>query len=126
MSKDRKKCPNCDGVLTDITPLKKKDERISVWACQACGNSFKADGGAFVKDAAALRDVFKGATGAKRTVVEAMKGENMTPATKNLLTALVLEYGLQMWMDGVKQGILLGTIREEAKKNDKGDIPISG
>lgn len=103
-------CPKCKGAAADITPLKKKDERISIYACQVCGFAFTADGKAFVKDGEALRDIFKGATAGNQALVDMLAGtgEQINPATKTLLTARMLEYGLTMWFDGVKQGLLLG------------------
>jgi predicted RNA-binding Zn-ribbon protein involved in translation (DUF1610 family) len=108
-------CPKCKGSAGLIVPLKKVDKRMAVYGCSACGFSFKADGGAFVKDAEQLRDVFRGATLADQTLTEALGGEKLNPATRAVLTAQLLEYGMQMYFDGLKQGLLLGTIRTEGK-----------
>lgn len=110
---DRADCVKCGALATNITPTKSHDSSMAVFGCSACGYAFKADGGAFVPDATKLRDVFRGGTMAQKTVVEVMAGETMNAATKALFTAKLLEYGLQMWYDGVKQGILLGAIQDE-------------
>jgi Zn ribbon nucleic-acid-binding protein len=110
-------CPKCKGVAVDITPLKKKDERVAVYGCQHCGYAFTSDGKAFVQDGEALQDIFRGATEGNKALVDMLlgTGEEVNPATKALLSARMLEYGLTMWFDGVKQGILLGTIQTQHK-----------
>lgn len=111
-------CPKCKGAAVDITPLKKKDERIAVYGCQACGFAFTADGKAFVKDGEALQDVFRGATQGNQALVDMLigTGEHINPTTRALLAARMLEYGVTMWMDGLKQGILLGVIQNDYVK----------
>lgn len=103
-------CPKCKGAAVDITPLKKKDTRVAVYACQNCGYAFTADGKAFVKDGEALSDIFRGATQGNQALIDMLAGtgEQMNQATRALLSARMLEYGVTMWMDGVKQGILIG------------------
>ncbi len=113
-----KDCPQCGGVATDITPLKTKDARIAVFGCRACGYAFKENGGAFVENPEQLRDVFRGATLGKQTLLETMAGEKLNPATQAVLAARLMEYGLQMWMDGLKQGVLLGAIKQDKEKQD--------
>jgi len=114
-------CPKCKGVAVDITPLKKKDERIAVYGCQHCGYAFTSDGKAFVKDGEALQDVFRGATEGNKALIDMLMGtgEEVNPATRALLSARMLEYGLTMWYDGLKQGILLGTIQSQGGVNGK-------
>ncbi|NDC22623.1 MAG: hypothetical protein EBZ49_00610 [Proteobacteria bacterium] len=116
---DRADCPQCKSVAINITPLKNHDRSIAVYACQACGFAFKSDGGAFVSDSEKLKDVFRGATLGQKTLVESLGGENLNAATKALLTARLLEYGTQMWFDGLKQGLLLGAIKSE---KDNGEV----
>lgn len=113
-------CPKCKGAAADITPLKKKDERIAIYGCTVCGYAFTSDGKAFVKDGEALRDVFRGATQGNDALVDMLAGtgEVVNGPTRALLAARMLEYGLQMWMDGVKQGILLGVMQDKARERD--------
>jgi predicted RNA-binding Zn-ribbon protein involved in translation (DUF1610 family) len=111
-----KDCPRCGGAAGLIVPLKKVDKRMAVYGCQACGHAFSTDGGAFVKDAGELRDVFRGASLANRTLTEALGGEKLNPATRAVLTAQLLEYGMQMYFDGLKQGLILGTIQAEKER----------
>lgn len=114
-------CPKCKGVSVLIVPLKKVDKRMAAYGCPACGHAFSLDGGDFLKDAGELRDVFRGATLANRTLVEALAGEKLNPATRAVLTAQLLEYGIQMYFDGLKQGLLLGTVQAEKEaKSDTG------
>lgn len=111
-------CPKCKGVAVLIVPLKKVDKRMAAYGCPACGNAFTLDGGAFVKDAGELKDVFRGATLANRTLVESLGGEKLNPATRAVLVAQLMEYGVQMYFDGLKQGLLLGTIQAEKEAKD--------
>lgn len=113
---EKRDCPKCNGVSVNITPLKNHDESVAIFGCQACGYAFKADGKAFVENAQQLRDVFRGATMANQTLVEAFEGDKMNPAARAMLTARLLEYGTQMWFDGLKQGILLGVTQAEKRK----------
>lgn len=108
-------CPRCKSIANMIVPLKKVDRRMAVYACTApgCGYTFNADGGAFIKDANHLRDVFRGATLTNRTLTESLGGEKLNPATRAVLTAQLLEYGMQMYFDGLKQGLILGCIQSE-------------
>lgn len=103
-------CPRCKGAAVLLTPLKSVDKRAAVYGCNACGFSFRADGGAFLEDASQLRDVFRGATMANKTLLELLKGERLNAATRAMMSAQLLEYGVQMWFDGLKQGLLLGAI----------------
>lgn len=112
-----KECPKCQGTASLIVPLKQVEKRMAVYGCMACGHAFNGSGGAYLKDAGELRDVFRGATLANRTLTEAMGGEKLNPATRAVLTAQLLEYGVQMYFDGLKQGLLLGTIKSE-KENE--------
>jgi len=112
MSNAQMKCPKCKAVAFDVTPLKIKDQRIAVYGCSACGFTFRADGGAFIEDADQLKEHFRGATLAKGALVDLMKGETLNPATTALFQAKIMEYGLQMYFDGLKQGLLLGVIRD--------------
>lgn len=110
-----KDCPQCGGAANDITPLKVKDERVAVYGCPTCGYAFKADGGAYVENPEQLRDVFRGATLGKQTLIEVIAGENLNASTKAVFAARLMEYGLQMWMDGLKQGLLLGAVKGDKK-----------
>ena len=113
---ERVNCPKCEAVATNMTPLKNLDRSMAIYGCSACGYAFKADGGEFVENANQLRDVFRGATEGQKTLLESLNGEKLNPATRNLLTARLIEYGLTMWNDGLKQGILLGTIQSEKEE----------
>lgn len=108
-----KACPKCNGMAADITPLKHKDERISVYACENCGYAFRADGKAFVKDTEALGDMF--ASQGNQALVDMLlgTGEKLNKATFALLSARMVEYGLTMWMDGYKAGLLTKVKQEE-------------
>lgn len=107
-----KKCPKCGGSAGLLVPLKAANEEIAVYGCTACGHTFNHEGKAFIDGPSHLRDVFRGATMGQETMAHMLKGEKFNPATKALLQAQVIEYGLQMWFDGLKQGLLLGAIRE--------------
>lgn len=121
-------CPKCKGASADVTPLKKKDERIAIYACSVCGFAFTADGRAFVKDGEKLQDVFRGATQGNQALVDMLvgTGEDINPATRALLSARMLEYGLTMWMDGVKQGILLGVMQDDYKRRTSAPTQVGG
>jgi len=108
-----KDCPKCEGAASLLSPLKLTDESMAVYGCMACGHTFRSDGGAYLDNAAELRDYFRGATLGQKTLIESLGGEKLNPASKAVLTAMILEYGTQMWFDGLKQGLLLGTVQAE-------------
>jgi hypothetical protein len=101
-------CPRCQGTAPLLEPMRILDKRVAVYGCKACGFAFKADGGAYVADTKELRDYFRGGTLANQTLMEALAGEKLNPATKILLQARLVEYGTQMWFDGLKQGLMMG------------------
>jgi transcription elongation factor Elf1 len=104
-------CPKCGSVATNITPVKGPSP-VQVFGCSVCGYAFDGSGAPIVNNAKQLADVFKAATEGQKTLQEVFGGKDMDPATKAILTTKLLEYGVQMWFDGVKQGLLLGTIQE--------------
>lgn len=106
-------CPKCKGLASLIVPLKKVDQALAVYGCSACGFVFESSGKAFLRDVDGLRDVFRGATLAHQTLTDAFGGSGMNAATRAVLTAQLLEYGMTMYFDGLKQGLLLGTIEVE-------------
>jgi len=121
-------CPACGAVATDITPLKNTNRSIAVFACSGCGKAFKENGGLFVETKEQLRDVFRGATLGNEKLAELMRGETMTPETKAVLIAKLLEYGLQMWFDGLRQGLLMNAVQErkQEEQNGKGGSQQTG
>lgn len=120
MSNDQvltKECPKCNQGATSLSPLKKSNERAVVFLCQnkRCSYTWTVDGGAFVKDTDQLKAVFSAATEARNTLEAVLFGEKLNPATRALMLAKLTEYGLMMWMDGLKQGLVVGAARDEAR-----------
>jgi hypothetical protein len=111
----RKICPKCEGVASLLSPVKHVEISAAVYACAACAHVFRADGAEYLEDTKALRDHFRGASLANKTLIASLGGEKVNAATKAVLTAQLLEYGTQMWFDGLKQGLLLGAIQAEKK-----------
>jgi len=89
------------------------NSRNATYACKACGLASTIDGGAFVKDAKELKDYFRGGTLGHKTLTEALAGEKLNPATKILLQAKIVEYGVQMWFDGLRQGLVMGAVSSQ-------------
>lgn len=112
-------CPKCQGMATNITPVK-GEQAIKVFGCPTCGHTFNADGTPVVTNAKQLADVFRVATEGQKTLLETFGATQMDPATRAVVTTKLLEYGVQMWFDGLKQGILLTTISEVNNVNGKG------
>lgn len=112
-----KDCPKCKGAARSVVPAQFERKSFTIYGCLACGHAFKEDGTAYVDNMADLRDYFRGATLGHRTLNEGLKDVTLSPASKILLQAQVLEYGTNMWFDGLKQGLLLGAI--QASHEDK-------
>lgn len=121
-------CPKCQGTAVNITPLKTHNSKVAVFACQACGYSSRMDGGAYITDPTELKEHFLGLIGAKSTITDLIAGEGLPKATRNLLIARITEYGLQMWNDGLKQGLLIDVIKEnyDGKVRSKEGDPARG
>ncbi|MCJ7520848.1 MAG: hypothetical protein MUP21_01275 [Dehalococcoidia bacterium] len=111
----RKACPKCSAVASLLSPTKHVEVTAAVYSCSACAFVFRADGAAYLENTNALRDYFRGASLGNKTLMESLGGEKVNAATKAVLTAQLLEYGTQMWFDGLKQGLLLGAIQAEKK-----------
>ena len=118
-------CPKCGSVATDITPSKSATS-IKAYGCAACGYAFTGDGRPVVQNNQQLADVFRAATEGQKTLLDVFSADKLDPATRAVLTTKLLEYGVQMWFDGLKQGILLGTVQEMKKdgeaRGSAGDI----
>ena len=116
MANPSAECPQCKGTATLVVPVAKVNRQSAVYGCRACGYTFHADGRVFVDTSQGLHDVFRAATLGKQTLMETMKGEKLNGPTKALFLAQIMEYGVQLYFDGLKQGLLLGAVREERMK----------
>jgi predicted nucleic-acid-binding Zn-ribbon protein len=116
-----RECPKCRTPAFLMNPIQAKTKaKIVVYGCKACGFTFTESGEAYVSTTDGLKDVFRGASLGSSTLKEALQGETLSPASKALFHALILEYGSQMWFDGLKQGLLLGATQNDCG-NKKGD-----
>ena len=104
-------CSKCGSEATNITPTRATNI-IKVFGCSVCGNTFSENGAPVVTDSKKLADVFRAATEGNKTLQEHFNIDKLDPATKAIMTTKMLEYGVQMWFDGLKQGILLSTVKE--------------
>lgn len=111
-------CPQCKGEAVNITPLKEHDRSLAIFCCKkkGCGFTFKADGGAYVKDPNELKDWFSGVIKGNQALTELLMGEKLNPATRNLFLARITEYGLQMWNEGFKQGLLVNALQQHKEE----------
>lgn len=107
-------CPKCQGAAPCLTPMKAVAKRNAIYACPACAHTFTADGGAYVDNTTELRDYFRGAELGRQTLVQSLAGEKLNPATLALLQAELTAYGMVMWNDGFKTGLLFGAKQLEA------------
>lgn len=104
-------CPKCNSVAVNITPIRQQN-KITVFGCQVCGYAFDGSGNPVVSNTKQLADVFRAATEGSKVLQEQFKIKDLDPATKAAITANLIEYGVTMWFDGLKQGILLSTVSE--------------
>jgi len=116
----RMDCPKCHGVAMLAVPNAMAAAAYAIYGCGACGFAFKADGTPYVDNVQELRDYFRGATLGHKTLADGLKGVDLPPAAKVLFQAQIIEYGTNMWFDGLKQGLLLGAIQatKEAKSGE--------
>lgn len=100
------KCTKCNSETQKIHDVN---------ACMTCGFTFTDDGRSVIHDIKDVADIFRVATEGSKTLKDVFEIEKMPAAQKAALTAKLMEYGVQMWYDGLKQGLLLGAIQESNK-----------
>jgi len=105
-------CPKCNSVTHNIAPTK---SATPVYGCPTCGYVCHPNGEPVVTNPQQLANIFRVATEGQKTLQEVFGQAQMDPATKAILITKLVEYGTQMWFDGLKQGILLGTVQEMKK-----------
>jgi len=115
MSSVKQPCPICGVPATGHTPIKTEDTRAMVFICPSrkCNYAWTVQGGVFVKDADELKDVFRSTALGRQTLEDVLFGKTLNSATRALMLARLTEYGLQMWMDGLKTGLVNGTRQRE-------------
>jgi hypothetical protein len=122
-------CPRCNGVARLIAPVKNPTGPDQVaYGCPACGLAFNSEKQPILDNQTKLRDIFRGASAGHQTVLGILKGmdgqtdskSKSNAASMALAESKMLEYGVQMWFDGLRQGLLLGTI-ETMKGMDDGE-----
>lgn len=107
----RVSCPKCQGVAYSTVPEKMAASLPEIYGCTACGFTFDKDGKELVDSAKGLRDLFQGATRGNQALTEGLSGNSLPQAAMVLLNAKIMTYGCDMWLDGLKQGLLLGAVR---------------
>lgn len=110
----QKPCPRCKAAALLLAPGRSAT-KVVVYGCTGCGFAFTPDGAQYTDNLKELKDFFRGATLGQKTFTEGLKGVEMSPAARALLTAQIIEYGTSMWFDGLKQGLLLGALDQNYK-----------
>lgn len=105
-----KDCPKCGGLAHIIVPERLAGQGPEVFGCPACGHAFNEQGKEFIDPSTGLKDLFRGATLGGKALSEGIGAATLPPAAMVLLQAKVTTYGCDMWLDGLKQGLLLGAI----------------
>lgn len=120
----QKECPVCGSTAASMSPVKTDNERAVVFVClnKKCSHTFKVDGGAFVKNEEELKKHFM-AGRASDALERTLLGERLNPSTRALLMANIIEYGLSMWNDGMKVGLVIGATRDEHNRISDGESP---
>lgn len=108
-------CVKCGSAMSPLAPV--KDSHLKAFACMVCGYVSDEAGKPIVSNNAQLADVFKAATEGSKTLRDVFGVDKLDPATKAAMTAKLLEYGTQMWFDGLKQGLLMNAIQEQHGKS---------
>lgn len=111
-----KTCPRCESDAVSISPVKATNDRAVVFVCtkKKCSYTFKVSGGAFVEDADDLTDAFKTGRAANDALDKILLGEKLNPSTRALLLANIVEYGIGMWQDGLKTGLVINANKQDA------------
>lgn len=113
-------CPKCQGVSFLISPTEDIPLEKAVYGCKACGHLFDYKFRAFIKSNEKVKDVFKGVSLAKE-LVDSTTPPDLSDTAKTVLMASMINYGINMWYDGLKQGLLISVIESEAKKDKSND-----
>lgn len=107
-------CVKCGSAMTPLAPA--KDAHLKAFGCTTCGYVCDDGGKPIVTNNKQLGDVFRAATEGSKTLRDVFGIDKMDPATKAAMTSKLLEYGTQMWFDGLKQGLLMSAIQEQHGK----------
>lgn len=110
------KCPKCGSTSSVITPQVFKEKMPEVWGCRACGYTYDSAGREVITDPKQVADHLRAGEHAEK-IFGVMKG--LPPALRAAVVGLLVEYGSNMWYEGLKQGLLLSTIGETKNGNGK-------
>lgn len=109
-------CSKCGSATTPLAPT--HDSAHKAFGCMVCGFVSDDTGKPIVKNAKQLSDVFRVATEGDKTLRDVFELNKMDPATRAAMTARLLEYGNQMWFDGLKQGLFMSAVEAQHDKNN--------
>jgi hypothetical protein len=102
-------CPKCGGALFLAVPdATAAGQRL--YGCKLCFHTCQADGTPFV-ECDDLKDVFRAATEGQAVYDKMLASQHFSPAARAVFQAEIVSYGLQMWQDGFKQGLLMGALK---------------
>lgn len=113
-------CGRCNGMGRRLSPPHDAAITHAVYSCSACGNTYTADGRPYAEGE--LRNFFRGATLGHEALNKAFGGTKLPPQAMVLLQAQLLEYGTNMWFDGLKQGLLLGAVSHTYREKNSGEV----
>ena len=108
-------CPKCNAALLAVSPKTIED---TVLACLDCGHTETKSGKLIVADGAVMTDLFRAATLSNSVVTSLLRGQNITPGGVALMQAELTGLGVECWMDGYKQGILVSAVKMSKEQTD--------
>jgi len=113
-----KSCPICKGAAYEMQPRGLGKVKIDkpFFACTNCGANFDKSNNILHKNPADIDQISMIATGARKMAESLPEFESMGSASQALFQARMAEFGLQVWFDGYKHGLLTNAIQEEYSK----------
>lgn len=111
-------CPKCQGVSFLIAPSHEVPKNIAVYGCKSCGLKSNFEGKAIIASQEDFSNISK-MTKLASELVNNNSDENLGFAAKSVLLAEMVSYGMNMWYDGLKQGLLLAAVEESIKNDGK-------
>ncbi len=108
-------CSKCGAAMMAVSP---KTIRDTVFACQRCGHTETASGKAINTANKEKADIFRAASLSSQVVSSLLRGKDVNPAAQALMQAELTGLGVECWMDGYKQGILVSAIKLQKEGSD--------
>ena len=120
------KCARCGGQAYLMRPEGLGGVTLphKIYSCPTCGANTSENGKILLTNIQELKQISTVAAASKKMTEGMPELQKLVAAAKSLFEARAAEYGIQMWFDGYKHGLLVNAIASEYDKRTKGDTDV--